>query len=182
MSLSGYNYKIGHKVYPSKSDPCLIVTHKYKFVTSRNTLYHVNVEQYKNDIYIVKFFPKKYKGSDNKYFILTYEYDARKIIYTCITIALDIYGNDSNASFGFIGAPTLKEKEREKILEETKRFKAYRYFATFFFNPLHFTHITNKNYSTYLLLNNKKTAMNPNYQKKVIDMFEKYYDFDELYS
>jgi hypothetical protein len=153
----------------------------YTFKSKHNIKYIVNVEEYDYEVFIIKFHTKNATYSSRKYSILTEKYDARRIIFTCIKIGLEIYNDNKNASFGFIGAPTLKEIKRVKKLENTKRFKVYSNFATFFFSPDNFNHMTNKDYSSYLLINKNKVKIDSDYHQKVISRFTEIYDDPESF-
>jgi len=179
IAFEGYPFRKS-SVIPKRGDPALKATHIYTFTTRKKTRYIVNVDEYKLDVYIVKFFVKSHSSSKSRYSLLTNERDARKIIYTCVEIGNSIYSNNNIASFGFVGSPISEEKRRENKLFNTKRFRVYKYFALFFFSPDNFEHTTNMNYSSYLLVNKKNIASNPSLKKDIISMFEDNYDMDSL--
>jgi len=152
----------------------------FVFKNRKNTTYIVNVEEYQHHVFIVKFHTKQKSYSKDKYNKLTNEKDARKIIYTCIDIGLDVYKKYPLASFGFIGSPLPKEMERDNELDNTKRFKVYRKFAAFFFSPDNFDHSTNSGFSSYLLYNKKHLDQRPTLREDVMSMFDNHFDMDEL--
>lgn len=102
----------------------------YRFKSTKSKItYIVRVEKYMYNIYAVKFYPKKYKDSKNKYRIATNTFEPRRIINTCINIMLSIYKEDTMASFGFIGANGLNENSTNC----TKRYRVYsKIMATYF--------------------------------------------------
>jgi len=176
-SLKGYPAR-----YSSRDDGHghLLGTQKYSFRTKTNKFYIVNVEEYPHNLYVVKFHLKDHTDSVWRYHNLTHEYDARKIIYTCIEIGLKIYEKNPLASFGFIGCPTQKEAKTTKLLH-TKRFKVYRNFATFFFSPDNFEHSFVTEKSSYLLLNRESKKKNPNIHSDISKMITECWDLDHLF-
>lgn len=59
----------------------------YRFKSTKSKItYIVRVEKYMYNIYAVKFYPKKYKDSKNKYRIATNTFEPRRIINTCIIL------------------------------------------------------------------------------------------------
>ena len=179
MVPKGYPYNsvgVGRK----KESP-LIREIKYSFKNKYNLQYIVNVEQYQYDIFIVKFHLADHSNSKWRYCYLTKQGDARRIIFTCVEIGLEIYSKFPNASFGFIGNPTKKEIKIRKF-DNTKRYKAYQNFAKFFFDPNVFEHIYNNEKSTYILLNRKKKEDTKDLLKSIIKMFETHYDIENIYS
>ena len=64
----------------------------YTFKSTKSNLWYiVLVEQYKYDVFAVKFYPKKWSNSKLKYQLLTGTNEPRKIINTCINVMLSIY-------------------------------------------------------------------------------------------
>lgn len=179
MKLDFYEYRKATCI--KGSHDTYLQNHIYSFKTSKKKSYIVNVEEYLHDVFILKFHTKATTWSKKKYTLLTNDHEARKIIFTCIQIGLEIYNSKPTASFGFIGAPTKNEIKRKHILEKTKRFRVYRKFATFFFSPNNFLHSANERYSSYLLINRQKINHDPDITNKIIDHFTELYDNPELY-
>lgn len=143
-------------------------------------MYVVNVEEYINSVFVLKFHTKKTGNSKKKYMFLTNKFDARKIIFTCIQIGLEIFKQNEYASFGFLGSPTIKElKQKDKKLFNNKRFKVYSKFAKFFFSPDTFEHVTNRDVSSYLLLNKKQFEQIEDFKNKTIEHFQELYSDPE---
>jgi hypothetical protein len=112
---------------------------------------------------------------------LTNEFDARRIIYTCISIGLDIYHRNPRASFAFAGAPTNQELAREEKYKSTKRLKVYQNFAYFFFDPNQFEHHIGYDLSTYIMYNKRELAKIPNLIGLVTGMFDNMYELNEMF-
>lgn len=179
------NKILGYQVHranslKSKDGEASIAIHIYTFKNRKNTLYIVNVEEFLHHVFVLKFHTKSLRNSKNKYNILTNEKDARRVIYTCIEIGNSIYKNNEKASFGFIGSPIPKEKERENELFKTKRFIVYRKFAAFFFSPDNFIHSENQDLSSYLLFNKKHLEEKSSLKDDVISMFKNHFDTNSL--
>ena len=105
---------------------------RISFLFYSNLVYIVRVEEYKYDIYAVKFYQKSHSLSKNKYRIMTNTNEPRRIIYTCINIMLAIYKKNNRASFGFIGVNGFNEN-----VICTKRYRVYsRIIATYKSKPM----------------------------------------------
>jgi len=180
-TIACYPYRKANSII-KKDGGILKAIHIYTFKNRKNTVYIVNIEEYINDIFIIKYHTKAHRLSKKRYNLLTNEKDARRVIFSCIQIGKDILGQNKIASFGFIGSPLDNEFERKSKYYKTKRFNVYQKFAVFFFSPDNFEHRPNENFSSYLLLNKKKIANNNNYHNEVIEMFAGYYNLQELFT
>ncbi len=146
----------------------------YKFKSTKsNTWYIVYVEQYKYNVFILKFYPKNWRFSKRKYNLLTNTHEPRRIIGTCINIALSVLDEYPDASFGFIGA----NRENEDTCE-TKRYKVYSTIIATWFSEKHFYHKENKEKSAYLLINNIAIEQNPSLVKEIENFFTCRYMLD----
>lgn len=153
--IEGYPYRF--VMNEPSHDDYIICTSIYTFrSTKSNLVYLVRVEHYKMDIYIIKFYLKSNQNSPHKYNLLTNTFEPRRIINTCIRILLDIYQQDSQASFGFIGANRIGENE-----DNTKRYRVYKKIVTTYFTDIYFYHHYNVDKSAYILINKKKLKENP---------------------
>jgi hypothetical protein len=182
MSLSGYQFD--YHGTGRKNDCSLKKEHIYSFRTRYKIEYIVKVEEYDFDMYVVKFFQKSHSNSKNKYNLLVNKKlpcfnDARRVIYTCVEIGKHVYAINPNASFGFIGNQTLKEREK-KITENTKRFRVYRYFANFYFSPESFQHIMLPSKSVFMLLNQGKLKANKKLFDEITKMFSSMYNMEDI--
>ena len=179
-TIVGYPIHKANSPKNTKKGDALLCLHIYTFKNRKGTIYIVNVEQYLYDVYIIKFHTKADRSRKEKYNLLTNQKDARRIIYTCIEIGLQIYVTNPNASFGFVGSPIPKELKRESQLKNTKRFRVYSKFAKFFFSPDNFLHTNNPDFSLYLLLNKKHLESNNTLHEKIMEMFEQHFDLSDL--
>lgn len=184
MSLSGYQFN--YHGTGRKNDCSLKKEHIYSFRTRYKIEYIVNVEEYHFDMYVVKFFQKTHSNSKNKYNLLINKRlpcfnDARRVIYTCVEIGKHIYALNPQASFGFMGNQTLKERELQ-ITENTKRFRVYKYFANFYFSPESFQHIMYPAKSIFILLNQKHLNSNRKLFNDITKMFSGMYNIENLTS
>lgn len=127
----------------------------YIFRTEREK-YHIEVEEYLFNIFIMKFYPSRLKKHPRRFNILTGEHKMSHIVATCIQLILQILKKNPMASFGFLGSHTFDAKRQfEESKECTKRFKVYRYAVYSLIGEEYFSHFMEERNSTYLLVNNK---------------------------
>ncbi|MBD0833744.1 hypothetical protein [Aestuariibaculum sediminum] len=163
----------------------------YTFKCSLNVSYIVEVENHEYDIYIVKFFQKNHRHSDNRYslvnskkFLERHKTTGTKnfltILNTILKINIEIYNSNNKASFGFMGAPTNLELDPSKTTKiinldgtvaETKRFNTYSIYVKRYFSPDNFEHIEISTSSCYLIKSKKNLDLTTD---KIEDFFEKY--------
>jgi len=167
MFDSSYKFRYINSRTPNKND-FFIKEHKLTFSCRKNQQYIVNVEEYKYDVYIIKFHLKAHSDSNNKYSLLTNLNNATKVISTCIKIMLSFYEKNQIASFGFIGANLLTES-----ISNTKRFRIYKKIMENLFSPVRFHHYNIPSKSAYLLLN--KSNSEPKLLNKIEQMFNHFY-------
>lgn len=151
----------------------LLYVFLYRFKSTKsNLVYIVRIEQYRFDIYAVKFYQKSHSLSKDKYRILTNTYEPRRIINTCINIMLTIYAKNLKASFGFIGANNLDEE-----VDCTKRYRVYSKIIATYFSDKYFYHKENVGKSAYMLINNIALNENPDLIKQVESFFVEQYEY-----
>lgn len=176
--LKGYKFRYCNTIKSHKKSHLLAI-HIYSFRNDRGIFYVANVEEYLHGMHVVKFFLKNHAESKKKYNYLSNEGSARRVIYTCVEIGLEIFAKNPFASFGFIGSPTIKELTISK-LNNSKRFRVYQYFAKFFFSPENFVHSFNQENSSYIILNKKYIDERcPNALNEITEMFSN--DMNSLY-
>jgi len=178
--VQGYEFRKVSKVFYRHKEGFDICHMSYVFTAKNSHQYIVNVEHHPYDVYAVKFYYQGHKQSKYKFNLLTNQGDARRIIFTCINIARVILDENPLASFAFVGAPTRPELKQKRI-SNTKRYRVYLKFALTFFAPINYSHALIEEKSACLLLNKKKLEKNQLLLVNVIDMFERVYNFDELY-
>ena len=87
-----------------------VKVHLLTFRTSKNRVIIVNVHEHQeHSLYVLKFFDKNHRLSDNKFSLLTADGEAPAIINTNIAILQYFYKQNPYASFAFMGAPTQEE-------------------------------------------------------------------------
>lgn len=140
---------------------------KYRFKTQKHT-YIVDVEEYKQQIFILKFYLKNHRLSDNRYSFRTNERKAMRILGTCMKISLKIYEKYPLASFGFIGGNDIGEHK-----SNNKRYRLYKKITENIFSPKKFYHYKDDKSSMYIIFNKENTEID---QKQIIEEISKHYD------
>lgn len=170
MFDSGHKY---HRISITKVSVKLFLRqHLYNFRDSKRR-YIAVVEEYELQVFIVKFFPASHKLSDKKYNFIFNDFDAPRVIRTCINIMLNILADKPLASFGFKGANTISNGESEGETN-TQRFSIYTKLMLNFFAKTAFSHLEESLISAYLMVNKK----NKNFEEltpKIVAMFQKVY-------
>jgi len=127
----------------------------YCFKTDQSK-YLIEVEQYPQNIYILKFYKRSHKQSRERYNLLTNEGRCSRIIGTCFSIFLDIYRTNELVSFGFIGACTINPQTGEKEgKDNTKRYRIYTRAMINYFGEETYTYFDEPGQSFYLAVSNK---------------------------
>ena len=145
----------------------------YSFKSTKSNLaYIVRIELYAHNVYAVKFYPKCFSNSPNRYRLVTNTFEPRRIINTCINIMLSIYNDDDVASFGFIGANGLDEESTYS----TKRYRVYSTLMATYFSDNDFYHKENKGKSSYMLINRKMLLKEPNLISDIENFFVSEYE------
>lgn len=133
--------------------------HLLTFRTSKKRTIIVRVHEHKDEsLYVIKFFDKNHRLSDDKFNLMVADGEASAIINTNVAIMQYFYSKNPYASFAFMGAPTKDEMIENAQLNRhsaynTKRFRLYKRIMSLFFNPAQFLHIQNANCSAYLMVN-----------------------------
>ncbi len=144
----------------------------YSFNSSKRR-YIVIVEEYDFNVFVPKFFPSAFRNSQFKYNIILNDFEASRIVRTCINITLQILKEHDDASFAFMGSYTVSGTKKEsKIL--TQRFRIYRLLMYNFFSKENWVHLDDEVTSTYLLVPVSKTDIE-GFVQKVIRMFTHVY-------
>lgn len=122
----------------------------YAFTSRRNRQrYIVTVDDFLNELHVVKFYLKSHEKSKNKFMLLTHEGYSISVFSTVLSIMKSIYDRYPYCSFIFQGERLLKESDHK----DTKRHQLYSKIAKYYFSPEIFEHLDNRNQSYYLLLN-----------------------------
>lgn len=177
MSYNPSPYKFT-KVCTNSIDSIHLRTHVYRFTSEKSNLtYLVDVEHYIHNVFVLKFYLRDQKKWKVKFNLLTNTNEARLIIFTCIDIMIDVFKQNTNASFGFQGARTfsLKTKEyTEHSQTNTKRFNIYRKIVANALSEDYFEHYSYEKESIYLLLN-KSNKCTTSYRKQIESTFRYLY-------
>lgn len=137
----------------SKDPSTLRITDIWTFRSSKsNKRYIVEVEHFSKHFLGLKFYWKGVADSKDRYSLLTYDYEPRRIIMSCIYIMLDYYHKDEFTSFGFVAAPDL-DSEKEGV--PNKRFRFYRNMMLNTFGEQTFIQAYDIRTSVYVLINRK---------------------------
>ncbi len=165
MIFSGYSYNF---IQTKEIKKHSVKEHKYSFKTRLNQRYIVNVEEYKYQLFVIKFYLKNHEHSKQKYNLLTNDGDAFRVISTCVNVILEILTLNPEASFGFIGEQSLGEEKAN-----TKCFRIYKRVTENYFPPQKFEHAINTENSSYLILNKKNKTLE--LKEKAQEMFNQIY-------
>lgn len=139
---------------------------KYRFKTPKYT-YIVDVELFKYQIFIIKFYLKEQALSDNRFSYRTHEGVAAEVLGTCLHIASELYKAYPLASFGFVGGNDVGENK-----ENNKRYRIYKNISLHFFSPDKFNHFRDDKNSLYLMFNKFNIDIN---QQVVMDEIIEHY-------
>lgn len=148
-----------------------IYTYRFKSNKSKQ-VYLVEVHHFRFNIFVVKYYLKSHRFSENKFNILTKLYEPRLVVNTCCMIMLDVYRKFNEASFGFIGSNTVTPSSSE-LRHNTKRYEFYKKLMSSYFSEEYFTHRKDDLNSAYLLLNNSVNACE--LQNDIHEMFRRNY-------
>ena len=162
----------------------------YRFKTEKKETYLVLVEEYVNQLFVVKFYLKAHQHSKNKYKELICKLDScqehkkdsvprnsRKIIFTCMEVCRQLSEQYPLHSFAFIGCPKLGTDE---TYENNQRFRIYGKIALTFVSNDNFRHYEDKKYSVFILINQANLKENVNlfnlyqsmYMKHIVGFLE----------
>ncbi len=153
-----------------------LFTFIYKFsspITGHS--YVLNADYHEEDVFVVKFYSKRHKGSDNKYNKILNKGDLGNILITCLRVVPMLLNDYPTASFGFIGSISIDKKRLQENYNNNQRFRVYSYIATQKIGSETFQHYRYSEISGYLLVNRK----NENTDSKEADikkMFAKTYN------
>lgn len=131
-----------------------ISTYIYSFTSSdNNQRYIIRAEYHKGDIFGIKFYAKNHEHSKNKYQIITgYKYPIRVFI-TCASVIPLLSKTYPKASFGFIGARSIKQNVIIENQEMNIRFKIYTNHIPQLIGDKLFEHYEYPAISSYLIVN-----------------------------
>lgn len=124
-----------------------------------NKRYIVEIEEFEEGFYGIKYYWKGVEKSKDRYSMLTNDYEPRKIVRSCIEVMLDYYRRNPYSSFGFVAAPDLAEdiKGKRAVVEGgNRRFRFYQRMMVNLFGPETFYQVADTTNTIYLLINMKR--------------------------
>lgn len=146
--------------------PHLIEKSIYSFDSKSGRRYLVEIHEHPNRVFVVKFYLRLHKNQPKKYNFLTAFNEAGGVLRTVIDICIHFREKYNDASFAFIGVPTIGEltvqKEQEELtgekyhLTNVKRFKVYKMLTETFMGTQTFTHVSSPDSNSYLLIDKQK--------------------------
>ena len=158
------------------AEEVLVKTWHYKFRTIYGIRYNVDIEEFKYELFILKFYQDKHKSHPDKYRFMTGENDCWRIFSTILNITMEVYKKYPKGSFGFVGARSLDETTREK----TKRWVVYKRIMAQYFDPNLFKHAPDPKRSLFVALNKQMEAEVPQLWEKVLERMEQdFLDYEE---
>ena len=185
MGLVGYNYAF--KSYSIDAKGLRTDTYTIR-ATIINQTYILEVLHLEHNIYVLQFYLKNHRHSANRFSLLLPEEigkSSKHVFYllnTIVNLSSKLYLSNSLASFGFMGAPTTKENNfkknsqninPDKTVRNTKRYRIYSLYVRRYFSPNDFTHVSFKDSSCFLLMNNRNNFLNKriadDYLNKIIE-------------
>lgn len=151
-----------------------IVSYVFKFFSPLTRYnYIVRAEYHNTDVFTVKFYCKKDRGSDNKYSLIINKGDLGNIIMTCAKAIPLLLNQFPSASFAFAAARSYDVKSKTtEPLYRTQRYRLYCEMVPKKFGQQTFSHHTNDDISSYLLYN-RQSAFS---LTEIQDMFRETYN------
>lgn len=137
--------------------------------------YIVEVEYFSHNFLGLKFYWKGVAASKDRYSLLTYDFEPRTIVMSCIMIMVHYFKTIECASFGFVAAADIVHKNFETDIPN-KRFRFYRRMMLSLFGPDVFQQAYDINNSLYLLINRKCMENDEFSISKIAEEISKLYD------
>ncbi len=122
-------------------------------IKANSVSYLILLEEYIDNLFIVKFYPAKFKRHPDKYRLLSNDRVMQQVIGTALQIFVKQLGKNKKASLGFISSSSIIGDFTEKQ-ENNQRFRIYKQVMRNFFGQGTFTHFIDPNNSAYLMVNN----------------------------
>lgn len=138
----------------SQDPSTLRIVDLWSFKSSKsNKRYIVEIERLSDHFLGLKFYWKGVANSPNRYSFLTYDYEPRTIVMSCVNIMLDYFRQDDRSSFGFVAANDLESTIKGAF--PNKRFRFYRRMMLSLFGKDTFVQGFDRQRSIYLLINKR---------------------------
>lgn len=154
---------------------CYVYTFKSLYTRQ---IFVIEIDEFENNFFAIKFYPKHLKKSVDKYNIITNNGDVIRILLTCATSIPNILEKNKLASFGFVGSRTMSKKNRS-FIESYHQNKRYRIYSTLIQEVIGnelFDHFEFDKLSGYLLLN-KANVNTKKLKIKILTMIKNEFQF-----
>ena len=170
-----YDIKFIQKSSPTMRDDFLFVE-IYTFITDKKQKYIIRAEMYGENTFTIKYYASIHKSLDDKYNRLTNQFDAHKIIKTCMNVFVILIEKYPDASFAINGSRTI-DVANDKIerKERNQRFRIYSFVIDNFIGRKTFEHYVFPEISSYILVNRANKDINAHkdrIKEYFVDMFE----------
>lgn len=127
----------------------------FKFKLDDGIVYHIRVNRYDMDIFMIKFYCQQHENHPYKYNILLNKRKASRVLATCHRVIVEYFiPKYEFGAFGFIGAPSLYANGSMELRQYTKRFRIYSHMVSIFHGLNNFEHFKDDNLSAYLIFPN----------------------------
>ena len=139
------------QTHPVNDKSCHLQSYVFKFFSNKTKLHYiVRAELQEKEFFAIKFYAKKDRGSDKKYFNVINKGDVAGILVTSAKVIPYLLNKFPNASFGFFGSRTIDlRSEKVESYMNNQRFRLYKYHI----GSQTFQHYAYKNGSAYGLIN-----------------------------
>ena len=148
--------------------------------TKSRKRYIIEVEGFEHQFYGIKFYWKGVEKSNLRDSLLTYDYEPRRIIRTCIEVMLDYYRKNTSVSFGFVAAPDLetdiKGKKKANNQPGSRRFRFYQRMMVSLFGPDTFYQAADTSNTIYLMINRKQLSAGAITLKEIENLLNSTYE------
>jgi hypothetical protein len=149
VSADCYEYhKVGVDKAHNKENLIHVITYNFRSAGNR---YLVEIEKYKLNTFVIKYFLQCHKKHKHRYNLLSNEFKCRPVVMTVINILMDVLVRNLECNFAFIGSETIDRKGT--VLEtktNTKRFRVYWRLVENKIGAQTFTHFQSENGSSYI--------------------------------
>lgn len=154
-----------------------IKTYIYRTATTAGK-YIVHIEEYQQKVFVLKFYPVKFKHYTNKYRIVVNDNVMQEVVGTSLQILLKFLNSNKNeASFGFVATASIIGDFAE-AKSNNQRFRIYKQVMQNFFGQETFFHFVDADNSAYLMINKNiddrdgfVTKMQQKFEDMYPDMF-----------
>jgi len=127
----------------------------FKFKLEKGEVYHIVVNRYEMNLFMIKFYAKLHENHPSKYNFLLNRHKASKVLATCYRVISQFFiPRFEYGAFGFIGAPSLYPDGSMELKQCTKRFRIYSYMVSSFHGLESFEHFKDDDLSAYLIFRN----------------------------